>query len=339
MNRSAASSSSAVVTPGWHLERSMWRQRAWMAPAAAIWSICSGVLRMITEFEGRALELFFHPLRGQHGPDAVADLIGRRRAVDAAKDAALLVVGHQRLGLVVIGAEPVSDYLGLVVVADFEPRSVHVAHALVLGRVELHVEDVPLLDAHAAAAEAPNHLLVGNVHEDRRRQLAAQLAELRAERLGLRDGAGESVEDEPVGRLVAGHALRDDADHHLIGNEVAPIHVPLGLGAELGALTNGGPEDVAGRVVGEAEVLLQPLALRPLSGAGRTQKHEIELGHSSGSLESQHRTSDLTAGRRPDRVSGSALRPRPTHARSSVSCRCVNGSMWYPAIVRRLSFA
>src|SRR3954453_19828818 len=119
MNRSAASSSSAVVTPGWHLERSMWRQRAWMAPAAAIWSICSGVLRMITEFEGRALELFFHPLRGQHGPDAVADLIGRRRAVDAAKDAALLVVGHQRLGLVVIGAEPVSDYLGLVVVADF----------------------------------------------------------------------------------------------------------------------------------------------------------------------------------------------------------------------------
>src|SRR4051794_9023489 len=95
MKRSAASSSSAVVTPGWHLELSMRTQRAWMAPAAAIWSICSGVLRMITEFEGRALQLFLHALRRQHRPDPVADLSGHRPAVDATKNAALLVVGHE----------------------------------------------------------------------------------------------------------------------------------------------------------------------------------------------------------------------------------------------------
>ena len=47
MNRSAARSSSSVVTPGRTFERSIFRQRAWIAPAAAICSICSGLLRMI----------------------------------------------------------------------------------------------------------------------------------------------------------------------------------------------------------------------------------------------------------------------------------------------------
>jgi hypothetical protein len=36
MKRSAAMSSSSVVTPGWTFERSIFRQRAWIAPAAAI---------------------------------------------------------------------------------------------------------------------------------------------------------------------------------------------------------------------------------------------------------------------------------------------------------------
>ena len=40
---------------------------------------------------------------------------------------------------------------------------------------------------------------------------------------------------------------------------------------------------------GKAEVLLQPLAPRPLSGTGRAQEHEIELGHRPESLESRGR--------------------------------------------------
>src|SRR5215208_408451 len=153
MNRSAASSSSAVVTPGWHLERSTFRHRACTAPAAAMRSICSGVLRTITAFEGRALQLLFHPQGGQHGSNPVADLVRRRKPVHPAKEGALLVVGHKGLGLVVIGAEPVANDLRLVVIANLEPGAADVAHALVLRRVELHVEDVALLHAHAATTE------------------------------------------------------------------------------------------------------------------------------------------------------------------------------------------
>src|SRR6266545_1530194 len=152
MNRAAASSSSAVVTPGWHLERNIRRQRAWIAPAAAMRSICSGVLRMITTSESRALELLFHAERGQQSSDAVADLVRGRQAVDPAKDRPLLVVGDEWLGLLVVGAETVAYHLGLVVLANLEPRPADVADALVLRRVELHVEDVALLHAHAPAA-------------------------------------------------------------------------------------------------------------------------------------------------------------------------------------------
>ena len=50
MNFSAASSSSSVVTPGRALASSICRQRTRISPAAAIWSTCSGVLRMIIRY-------------------------------------------------------------------------------------------------------------------------------------------------------------------------------------------------------------------------------------------------------------------------------------------------
>src|SRR5204863_6773899 len=156
MNRSAASSSSAVVTPGWHFERSIRTQRAWSAPAAAIRSICSAVFRMITR-----LELLFHAERGEHRPDAVVDLLRRQCAVDRPQEPPLLVVGDQRLRLPVVLHEPVTDHLRLVVVADLELGSADVADPFVLGRIELDVEDVPFLDAHPSSAEAADGLVVG----------------------------------------------------------------------------------------------------------------------------------------------------------------------------------
>ena len=49
--------------------------------------------------------------------------------------------------------------------------------------------------------------------------------------------------------------------------------------ADLGPLAHGGAEDVAGRVIGQVEVLLEALALRALPGAGWTKQDQIELGH------------------------------------------------------------
>src|SRR6188472_3437616 len=99
MKRSAASSSSAVVTPGWHLDRSMRRQRAWIAPDAAICSIWSGVFLMIMlagpPVPRLALQFLLHAAGGQHRPDPVVDLVGVARTVHVAQDPALLVVRHQ----------------------------------------------------------------------------------------------------------------------------------------------------------------------------------------------------------------------------------------------------
>src|SRR6266550_346472 len=149
MKRSAASSSSAVVMPGWHFERSMRRHRAWITPAAAIRSICSGVFLMIIRRSPRqrkpSLELFFHAQGGEQGSNPVVDLVGLQRAVHPPQQSLGLVVGHHRLGLRVVLLEAVADDLGLVVLADLQARAADVADVLVLRRIELDMEDVPLL--------------------------------------------------------------------------------------------------------------------------------------------------------------------------------------------------
>ena len=49
MNFSTARSSSAVVMPGLTIPETIFMQRAWTAPAAAIFSICAGVFRWIMQ--------------------------------------------------------------------------------------------------------------------------------------------------------------------------------------------------------------------------------------------------------------------------------------------------
>src|SRR5688572_26517070 len=119
MKRSAARSSSSVVTPGRIFERSILRQRAWIAPAVAMSSICSGVFRMIPP-RYTPSELLFHLQRREQRPDAVGDLLGVEPAVDALEQATALVVGDQRLGLGVVLVEPVADHLRPVVLTHLE---------------------------------------------------------------------------------------------------------------------------------------------------------------------------------------------------------------------------
>src|SRR5436190_21006824 len=82
MNRSAASSSSAVVTPGWTLERSIRRQRAWIAPDAAIRSICSGVFLRIMPSPARARDEVPNPECGPAVPPEPAPADTAREAED-----------------------------------------------------------------------------------------------------------------------------------------------------------------------------------------------------------------------------------------------------------------
>src|SRR5215208_2414857 len=101
MKRSAASSSSAVVTPGRAFFRRISWQRTSTRPAAAIFSISSGVFRLIT-----GLELRLEALRRQCGTYPVVHLVGRAPAIEAAQQALVLVPLDQRLGLVVVDRQP-----------------------------------------------------------------------------------------------------------------------------------------------------------------------------------------------------------------------------------------
>ena len=154
----------------------------------------------------------------------------------ALKDVVVVVPLDQRLRLLMVGRQALLDHLGLVVVADHQLAAVDVADALLLRGVELEVEDVAALLAGPPAAEPPDDLLVGDVDHQRGAHLAAELADLLAERLGLRDRPREAVEDEPVAGLRLLDPLRDHGDDQLVGDQVAGVHVLLRLGAELGPL-------------------------------------------------------------------------------------------------------
>src|SRR3712207_5280922 len=149
MKRSAASSSSFVVTPGRTFDSSSRWQRTSTSPAAAIFSISAGDFLMIMPGAPSALDLVLESERRDRRPQVVVDLGRVAAAVEAAQRARLLVVVDERLGVLVVDAEALLDRLGLVVVALDELRPVDVAHALVLRGVRVHVVDVALLLALA----------------------------------------------------------------------------------------------------------------------------------------------------------------------------------------------
>src|SRR5919206_1544913 len=209
MNRSAASSSSAVVTPSRTLDSRRRSVCTRMTPAAAMRSISCGVFLMITaRRESRALELVLQAERRDRRSDVVVHLGGRARPVEAAQEVALVVVLDERGGLLLVDLEALADRLLAIVLALLERLAVDVADALALRRVELDVVHVAVR-AHPAAGE-PAHDLVGrHLDEQRGRQAAAELGHLLLERLGLRHVAREAVEQEPVLAVAVGQAAED----------------------------------------------------------------------------------------------------------------------------------
>ncbi len=109
-------------------------------------------------------------------------------------------------------------------------------------------------------------------------------AERLLERVGLLLVAREAVEQEAVARVAVADALGDHADDHLVGHELAGVHVALGLAPELGALGDLRAQDVAGGDVRQPEVVAQAIGLGALSGARRAEQDQVQLGHDASSL-------------------------------------------------------
>ena len=119
--------------------------------------------------------------------------------------------------------------------------------------------------ADPAAAHALHDLLIGDLDGDHGVEGDARLLQS----LGLGDRAGHAVQDEAGLAVVLGQALGDDADDHLVGDQLAGVHVLLGLQAHRRAVLHGGPEDVASGDGGDVQLLVQDLSLGALAGARR----------------------------------------------------------------------
>src|SRR3954471_13056753 len=196
---SAARSRSSVVTPSRTLPSRSLSVRTRMAPAAAILSISSGVLRMITaRYRVRArrrrpLELVLHAKRGDRGPEVVVDLGRAAGAVEAVQDVVVVVVGDERVGLIAVDLEAVATRLLAVVLALAERLPVDVAHVVVLRRVVLDVVRVAVR-AHAPAGEPADDVVLGHVDQERGGQAPVDVLQRLVERLGLLGRAREAVE-------------------------------------------------------------------------------------------------------------------------------------------------
>src|SRR3954451_11290341 len=108
MKRSAAWSSSRVVTPGRTLRDSRSSTFVWMAPAAAIASISAGDFLMIPAIQCRgaralaaaaALQPLFELERRERVADVPVALVRRPGAVEAMQQPPVVVALHERLGL------------------------------------------------------------------------------------------------------------------------------------------------------------------------------------------------------------------------------------------------
>ena len=102
------------------------------------------------------------------------------------------------------------------------------------------------------------------------------------QRLGLGHGAREAVQDETGGGSWPEQVLPDHAHDHVVGDELAPVHVGLESTPELGAAGGGGPERIARRHVGRPVDSRKAGCLGPLARSLAPEHHYAKSGVRSG---------------------------------------------------------
>ena len=278
----------AVVTPSRTLPSSILSVRTRMAPAAAILSISSVVLRMITSPYRVRAPARVRSVRCWSSMRSVwivarrwsCTSVGLRVPSKRCSRSRLVVVLDERRRLLAVDLLALADRLLAVVVAlrraarrrRRRPRRAWAGCARrgTCGRSGTR-------GGPRAAGRAPPR---GTSMSSTARQRAVDLLQRLVERLGLRVGAREAVEQEAVARCPA----RDRRSRITPMITSSGTRSPLSM-YSLASLPRSVPsltacaQDVAGRDVGEREVLLQALGLGALARARGSQQDEVELGH------------------------------------------------------------
>src|SRR3954453_10180406 len=201
MCSSAMRSRSRISIPGSSCSATSASVSARSAPARAIPSISASDLRTITTL---GLDLAMSLRLRERVVDLAEDLVRAAVGVDA-HDVRLVraVVVHQRRRLPVIELEAALHRLRRVVGASLLRRATE--HAL------------------------HQHLAVRHLEVEHDVQLPAELAQDAAQCLRLWHRAGEAVEDEAGERVAARKPVADQADHQLVGDELAAVGDALQL--------------------------------------------------------------------------------------------------------------
>ena len=85
-----------------------------------------------------------------------------------------------------------------------------------------------------------------------------------SQRLGLGDGARESVQHESARTIGLGEALSNQGHHQIVRHQLAGVHDVLRLAPKLGALPHGSAQHVAGGDLGNTEAAGEKARLGPL---------------------------------------------------------------------------
>ena len=133
------------------------------------------------------------------------------------------------------------------------------------------------LAAHPAAAHAVLDLLIADLNGDHPVEGNPRLGE----GLGLADGAGHPVQNEAALAVRLPDALFHHADDHIIGDQLARVHIALGLQTHRSSLLNGGTEHVAGGDSGDSQLCAEDLRLGAFSRAGGAQQDQLHTHNAS----------------------------------------------------------
>ena len=128
----------------------------------------------------------------------------------------------------------------------------------------------------ATQQEALHQLVLGDIELNHRCHLVAAFREHLLQGLGLRDGAGEAIEDDAL--VLASEGIIDgsqDVNHQLIGDELALVDEALGCLTKFRAVLDLVAEHIARGDMTETVFLNHHVALRSLAGTGSTENNDI----------------------------------------------------------------
>ncbi len=95
-----------------------------------------------------------------------------------------------------------------------------------------------------------------------------------AERHGLGDVPGKPVQEEAEAGVRMIEPLPEQAEDQIVRDEVARLHVTLGLPTEIGVSRDRGPEEITGGEMRDPELFREARGLGPFARPGRPEEDD-----------------------------------------------------------------